>query len=251
MPPAAGSYVYGVIFAGDAAVMHTRGLGDQPGVEFVRHERIAALTSEVDVTRPLGTPDDLIAHERVLDQAAARGPVLPMRFGSVMTSDDAVRDELLADHYDELVAALEDLKGRAEFVVRGRYVRDVILAEALRENPEAACLAADIRGKDSTLTMDARIRLGEVVSAAIGAKREADTALLAEALAPDCAEVVVREPTHDTDAAYLALLADRDRQAVIERKLSSLAEKWQGRIGLELRGPLAPYDFVISAAPAS
>ncbi len=251
MSPATGSYVYGVVFADDAAAKDTRGVGDDPGVEPVRHEGIAALTSEVDVTRPLGTPDDLIAHERVLDAAAARGPVLPMRFGSVMTSGDAVKDELLAAYYDELVAALEDLKGRAEFVVRGRYVQDVILTEVLRENPEAARLAAAIRGKDSTLTMDARIRLGELASAAIAAKREADTALLAQALAPDCAEVVVREPTHDTDAAYLALLADRDRQGAIEGELSRLAEKWRGRIGLELFGPLAPYDFVVSTAPAS
>jgi hypothetical protein len=251
MAPATGSYVYGVVFADDAAGKHTRGVGDNPGLEFVRHERIAALTSEVDLNRPLGTPDDLIAHERVLDAAAARGPVLPMRFGSVMTSGDAVKGELLADHYDELVAALDDLKGRAEFVVRGRYAQDVILTEVLRENPDAARLADDIRGKDSTVTMDARIRLGELVSAAIAAKREADTAVLAEALAPDCAGVLVREPTHDTDAAYLALLADRDCQAVIEKKLSRLAEKWEGRVGLELLGPLAPYDFVMSAAPAS
>jgi hypothetical protein len=251
MSPAIGSYVYGVVFADDAAAKASRGVDDDPDVELVRHERIAALTSDVDVTRPLGTPDDLIAHERVLDAAAARGPVLPMRFGSVMTSGDAVKDELLADHYDELVAALEDLKGRAEFVVRGRYVQDVVLTEVLRENPEAARLAADIRGKDSTLTMNERIRLGEIASAAIAAKREADTALLAEALAPTCAEVVVREPTHDTDAAYLALLADRDRQGAIEEELSRLAEKWRGRIGLQMLGPLAPYDFVMSTAPTS
>ena len=251
MSPATGSYVYGVVFADDAVAKDTRGVGNDPGVELVRHQGIAALTSEVDVARPLGTPDDLIAHERILDAAAARGPVLPMRFGSVMTSGDAVKDELLARYQDELVAALEDLKGRAEFVVRGRYVRDVILTEVLRENPEAARLAAAIRGKDSALTMDARIRLGELVSAAIAAKREADTALLAQALAPDCAEVAVREPTHDTDAAYLALLADRDRQGAIEGELSRLAEKWRGRIDLELFGPLAPYDFVMSTAPAS
>src|SRR5258708_37531108 len=153
MAPATGSYVYGVVFADDAAAKETRAVDDDPGVKLVRHEGIAALTSDVDVTRPLGTPDDLIAHERVLDAAAARGPVLPMRFGSVMTSGDAVKDELLADHYDELVTALEDLKGRAEFVVRGRYVQDVVLTEVLSENTEAARPSPGSRGIDSHLTI--------------------------------------------------------------------------------------------------
>lgn len=249
MSSATGSYVYGVVLADDAPANTIHRAEDQSRVEVVRHNAIAALTSEVDLSRPLGTPDDLFAHEEVLDAAASRGPVLPMRFGSVMTSADAVKDELLADHYDDLLAALDELKGRAEFVVRGRYAQDVILTEVLRENSEAARLAEEIRGRDSTMTMDVRIRLGELVSTAITGKRDADTAVLAQALAPDCAEVVVKEPTHDTDAAYLALLADRDRQAAIEKKLSGLADEWRGRVDLELLGPLAPYDFVVSAAP--
>ena len=67
------------------------GVGDPPGeVRIVRHRDLAALVSDIDPDLPLGRPDDLVAHEELLDASAADVPVLPLRFGSVVTSDEAV-----------------------------------------------------------------------------------------------------------------------------------------------------------------
>ena len=101
-----GVYVYGIL-PGDIEVESgAAGVGDPPGeVRAVRYRDLTALVSDVDLDRPLGRAEDLFTHEELLDASAADVPVLPLRFGAVLTSDDAVSEELLGPHYDEFSAA--------------------------------------------------------------------------------------------------------------------------------------------------
>ena len=246
-----GVYVYGIL-PGDIKVESgVEGVGDPPGeIRVVRHRNLAALVSDVDLDRPLGRAEDLFAHEELLDATAADVPVLPLRFGAVLTNDDAVADELLGAHYDEFTSALKQLEGHAEYVVQGRYVEDVILSEVLSEQPEAAQLNESIRGTDPDATRDARMELGEVIGNAVEAKRQADTEALGDALSGLVTASVVRPASHELDAAYVALLIETGKAEKLRQAVERLADEWQGRIELRLLGPLAAYDFVGAAAPA-
>ncbi|WP_188188975.1 GvpL/GvpF family gas vesicle protein [Nonomuraea sp. SYSU D8015] len=242
-----GVYVYGVV-PGDVELPEdASGVGAKPGeVEIVRHGEIAALTSEVPLDRPLGTPDDLYRHQSLLDATVAEVPVLPLRFGAVLTSTEAVVDELLAPHGEEFLAGLKELEGRVQYVVKGRYVEQAVLREVLEEVPEAARLREEIRDMDEDLARDVRIRLGELVGNAIAAKREADTRALLEAVAPVSLLRNVREPSHELDAVHLAFLVARDRQADLEQVAGEFADRWAGRVEFRLLGPMAAYDFIVS-----
>ncbi|MEV7010286.1 GvpL/GvpF family gas vesicle protein [Streptosporangium sp. NPDC051022] len=243
---ASGSYIYGIVPGDVELAPDVRGVGDPPGrVKLVRHGEIAALISEVDLDRPLGRPDDLVAHQRLLDDTAAEVPVLPLRFGAVVTSEKAVADELLEPYHDEFLSALNELEGRAEYVVKGRYVERVVIGEVLTENAEAARLREEIRGRPDEATWDARIRLGEVVGECVEAKRDTDTAALVDALAPHSVSIAVREPTHEQDAVHVAFLVEADREEEFERIVDEFADGWAERVTLRLLGPLAPYDFVM------
>lgn len=242
-----GVYVYGIV-PGDVEVSEdASGVGAEPGeVEIVRHGEIAALTSEVPLDRPIGTPDDLFRHQSLLDATAAEVPVLPLRFGAVLTSAEAVVDELLAPHGDEFLAGLKELEGRAQYVVKARYVEQAVLREVLEENPEAERLREETRDMSEESARDGRIRLGELVGNAIAAKREADTRAVLEVIAPVSLMYTVREPSHELDAVHLALLVERDRAADLEHVVGELADRWAGRGELRLLGPMAAYDFIAS-----
>jgi Gas vesicle synthesis protein GvpL/GvpF len=243
-------YVYGIVPADNPPDPGARGVGDPPGlVSVVRHRDLAALVSEVDMTRPLGTPEDLLAHQRLLDEASAEATVLPMRFGGVVTDPEAVAAELLEPCYDEFAAALEEVSGRGQFVVTGRYDEQAVLAGILAEDPEAARLREEIRDqgeRDETVTRPARIQLGEIIGIAIAAMRDADNAEAAQAFEPLCTAIAVREPSHEFASAHVALLVDKERQAELEQAYKDLARAWEGRVRLRLLGPMAPYDFVTS-----
>lgn len=246
-----GVYVYGIL-PGDIEIEPgAAGVGDPPGeVRAVRYRDLTALVSDVDLDRPLGRAEDLFTHEELLDLSAADVPVLPLRFGALLTSDDAVADELLGPHYDEFTAALRQLDGHAEYVVRGRYVEGAVLGEILAENPAAKQLGDQISDADPDATRDQRIQLGEIVAAAIEAMREADTRALGNAVSGQVTASVVRAPTHELDAVYAAFLVETGKAEALRQVVERLADQWQGRVDLQLTGPLAAYDFVGNSAPA-
>jgi hypothetical protein len=240
-----GVYVYGIL-PGDIEVEPGAvGVGDPPGeVRAVRYRDLTALVSDVDLGRPLGRAEDLFTHEELLDASAAGMPVLPLRFGAVLASDDAVAEELLGPHYDEFAAALRQLDGHAEYVVKGRYVEQAVLGEILAENPDAARLGQQVGGGDPDATRDQRIQLGEIVSNAIEARRQADTRALGDAVAGEVTASVLRPPTHELDSVYAAFLVETGKTEALRRAVEGLASEWGDRMDLRLIGPIAAYDFV-------
>jgi hypothetical protein len=242
-----GCYVYGVVPADVEVKSDARGLGDPPGkVTVVHFGEIGALVGDVRLDTSLGSPEDLMAYEHLLDGAAREAPVIPVRFGAIMTDAQAVVDELLAPYHDEFLAALEELDGRAEYVVKGRYREDELLREILSESPDIARRRDAIRGESPELTRNERIAVGEAINRAIAAKRDADTRKLVDVLTPHCVAVNVREAVHEEDAAHVAVLLDTERQSDLEDALRELGQEWAGRATLRLLGPLAPYDFVVT-----
>ena len=247
-----GVYVYGIL-PGDIEIEPgAPGVGDPPGeIRAIRYRDLAALVSDVDLDQPLGRAGDLFTHEELLDSSAASVAVLPLRFGAVLASDDAVAEELLGPHYDEFSAALEQLDGHAEYVVKGRYVEPVVLGEVLAENPQAAQLGRQISGADPDATRDQRIQLGEIVSNAIEAMRQADTRALGDAVAGQVTASVVRPPTHELDAVYAAFLVETGKTEELRQAVQQLAEEWGDRMDLQVIGPLAAYDFVGTSSPTA
>jgi hypothetical protein len=198
------------------------------------------------VDRPLGRAQDLVAHEQLLDDAAAEVPVLPLRFGAVVTTPEAVVEELLAPHHDQFAAALKAIEGRTQYVIKARYLERPVLTEVLAENAEALSLRDRIRDLPEDATRNERIRLGEIITYAIAAKRDADTEEVVDRFASCTAAAVVREPTHERDAAHVAFLVESDRESEFERLLDELRRDWKDRAEVRLLGPMAPYDFVVT-----
>ncbi|PKV81847.1 GvpL/GvpF family gas vesicle protein [Nocardia fluminea] len=244
-------YVYGIVPADVEPEPHATGVGDPPGeIAVVRHGEIAALVSTLSSDRALGTPQDLTAHAELLDGSATVAPVLPLRFGAVMTDAEAVESELLAANEAEFRAALAELEGRGQFVIKARYVEDTLLRELLEENAEAARLREEIRDKPPDATRNERIALGELINQAIEAKRAEDTRTVLAELERLDPLVNQRAPTDDEDAVHLAVLIDLDRQPELEETLRGLAENWDDRVDVNLLGPMAAYDFVSAPNPA-
>ena len=241
-------YVYGIV-PGDVEVEKSaQGIGDPPApVEVVHEGDIAALVSVIAADRALGSPEDLQAHAKLLDGTAAVVPVLPLRFGAVMTDEDSVAEELLREHHDEFAQALKALEGHAEYVVKGRYDQEAFLTELLSENHQARQLSDDIRNTPEDASRNSRIALGELIATPLESMRNADTKTLIDELDGIASQVNPREPTHEWDAVHVALLAKVERQAELEEVVGRLSENAGGRMKLRLLGPLAAYDFVVTA----
>jgi hypothetical protein len=184
-----------------------------------------------------------------LDTTAAEVPVLPLRFGTVLASEDTVAEELLAAHHDEFAAALEHLEGRAEFLVKARYVQKAVPGADLVENTQAMPPRNTAQREDRDNAGDSKGESGDLSSETVAAQRKEDTQALQRAMEGVCVASVAHEPTHELDVGHVAFLVAVDRESEVDRVIADLAREWEGRIEVQLLGPMAAYDFVGTAEP--
>lgn len=250
--PQKGIYVYGIL-PGDIEITEdTPGVGEPPGLlRDIRFDGLAALISDVDMSGRQGAPEDLKTYQEILDATAAEVPVVPLRFGTILISEDTVAEELLAARHDEFTAALERLEGRVQFQVKGRYVADAVLEQVSSQNKRAARLRDTVEGTNPDAAEDARIKLDQLINEAVTAWREQDTRALQHAMEEVCAASVARRPAGELDAVNVAFLVDAGEEREIERVIKALAREWEGRVDLQLLGPMAAYDFTGTGQPES
>jgi hypothetical protein len=236
-------YLYGVVPADLVVPTDLKGVDDQV-VSLIPYGDVAAVTSLLDSERTLAGRADLLAHSRVLDAVAALGPVIPVRFGSVLENRDAVKADLLQPSHERFHAMLADLAGHSQFTVRARYDERQVLSEVVAENPEIAQLRAATREQPDDASYGDRVRLGELVARALEAKSAQDGQDLLQALERHAAAVNIRESAGLDRLLDVALLVQDSRRAEFEQAVEELAEAYAGRAQLKLVGPTAPYDFV-------
>lgn len=243
-------YIYAVVAAGGSA------RGDQAGIEglpvgAVAHGPVAALTSPAPEGRVRPSRANLTAHQKVVSEAHAAGPVLPVRFGTVMPNRAAVVDELLEPrrrHLEELLRQLED---RDEFRVKCRYLPDVALREVVERNRTIRRLRERMTAAGRAPRQGEQIQLGELVMAELERLRRADAAVVMEWLSP---HVLAWEPVDDPSddvPLHAAVMVDRRTVAHLEASLERVAERQRDRMHVELIGPLPLWDFTQLVAGAA
>jgi hypothetical protein len=238
-------YVYGLVRAADGrqAVVELTGATDE-NVMLLEHGDLAAVVEPVPDSGEISASAFVRAHARVLDSVASRCTVLPVRFGTVVVSREAVIDELLVADEPQVAAALEELTGRVQLLLRARYVLEAVLAEVVEENPQVSSLRERTRDLPEDVAVPDRVRLGELVSRAMEAKRAGDREVLFDAVQPHAQRWSVR-PSGGLDGVLdLAVLIDESAVEEFERHARAAAKELAGRVDVQLLGPMAPYDFV-------
>jgi len=238
------TYVYGICHAAHASLpQDAGGIGDPPRpVRVLREGELAAIVSDApEELRPKRR--DLLAHQRILDEAAAGGVVLPMRFGSV-SPDDGTVTAVLADRAEHLLQRLRALKGKAEYNLKAEHNEEVLLRLVLDDNDEIRSLAAANQEAGGG-SHEEKLRLGEAVAAAVRAREASDADLLRQAMEP-AAEAVSSGPQSSGWLANLSFLVD---SGAAEQFLTAVDQVRREQPHLELRvnGPLPPYSFVDSS----
>lgn len=235
-----GTYVFGIVPPDTPApaLAEASPAGD---LHLVSAGELAALVGRVNVDRPLGRAVDLRGHDRVLADLVSRGiPVLPMRFGAVLTDDEAVRSELLEPNREAFLDAMETVRGRVQYSVKVRYQQDVVLGELLAAKPEIRRLRdASLHSGDPA----AKLRLGQLVVQALEEMRPDDASVVLTALV-GTADVRIRDAGQPDEVLDAAFLVESARGADFEDRVEKLAAGLSRRMRFTLNGPSAAWDFV-------
>lgn len=197
------------------------------------------------------------AHEDVLVRALGDGPVLPLRFGTIYRSDDAIAAFLDA-HGAAFADELARLRGCAEWAAKLIVDRDAWDAAAAAEvggEPDEASSeghAFFARKRQEHARREAGSAAASEAAAEVH-RRLADTAVEARTGPPQRPEVSGQEGDTALNGAYL--VADGQRDA-----FAAVADELRDRYGprgarLEVSGPWPAHSFVrlppLDAPPAA
>jgi Gas vesicle synthesis protein GvpL/GvpF len=230
----------------DAEVGEMRAVDDAP-VHVIAEAPVAAVVSAVDAERFSETAlrrslEDLQwlegiarAHNAVVSNLAHRRPVAPVRLATVFTNAENVR-ALLRTRAQEFVAALDRVRGRCEWAVKGFAVGgDAAPAKASSDDlsPGRSYLAQRRAERDRR---DQHSRAASTEAEVLHG-RLADLALASRRYPPQDRRLSGHRDEMVLNAAYLLPEGE-------EAEFRQVVDDYQGRhLRLQLDGPWAPYSF--------
>lgn len=245
----AATYVYGIAparpFENGGPPLRVPGIGGRGDpVRTIALGDLVAVVSDVPGVRVEVSRENLLDHQRVLEEVLSRSDVLPFTFGTVAGSDQEVREVLLGDGYDALREQLEYIRGCIELEVKVFWDEERLFTEIAQENEEVRVLRDTIPLLSEEEAASEKLTLGELTAAEIELKStwEADGVLdVLELLA---VEVLVSPNLSDTMLLNAAFLVEREREPEFDEAMDRLAEVHAGRLVFNYVGPLPPYSFI-------
>jgi hypothetical protein len=245
----AATYVYCVgpaeAFSNGDAMAGVSGIGDhKPEIRMVQVDDLVAVVSDSPKVRYDVSRRNLLAHQRVLEQAMKLSTVLPVSFGTVASGDRDVEDALLRRERDEIKRLLAYVRGRVELGVTALWNRERLFAEIVSENREIRSLRDQLAGLGPDTAYYERIDLGQRTERAVIQKSERESRRILDALAPLAVETRVNETMSELMILNAAFLVDRAREAEFDAAVQALGEAELDRIVFRYVGPLPPHSFV-------
>lgn len=238
-----GLYVYGVVGGTDIGPLTSRGVADGEA-RVLRDGPLGVVVSDVPAGDLVARRADLLAHSEVLQEVVAVTDVLPVRFGTVFTSQRELCAAFLEPNGDALVRMLERVEGCVEIQVKAEYDEDAAAREIAGDRTIQK-LQARARTRGS---VESKIELGRRFAQVLEGMRYADGRTIVDSLAPVARDVVAGDGKGEygvVAASFLVARGDVERMdAEVEKVRSSLS----GRVSLRSVGPLPPYSFVDAAA---
>lgn len=221
-------YVYAVTTSNVRSAPDVKGF-EEAEVSLVRARGVAAVVSPIQSNPDLDEAN-VLRHEAVVEAAMALGPVLPVRFGTLLADEDAVR-EAIEIRRTELAAGLRRVKGRVELALRVLWSHDD--GHASRPAVSAAS------GRDYLLTSLEQSRQVRCLRRRAEA-RARDIHRPLASLAADSTCHVLNTSRQLLLAAYLV---DRRSVAAFRRELDQLTSA-NPDLRMFCTGPWPPFSFV-------
>lgn len=239
-----GKYLYCIIRSSESKVYANRGVGERGDpVHTIQYQDLAAIVSDSPIVEYDSSRRNMMAHTKVLEEVMGDGTILPVRFGMVAPSADAVQT-MLQTRYKELVGMLGEIDGRVELGLKAFWFEDVTFREIVEEHAPIRQLRDSLMGRSPEETYYDRIQLGEMVEAAMSKKRDEDAQTILNYLEP-LTELTCRNKTI-TDRMVLnaAFLVKRANENAFDLAVQQLDTVMGKRMVFKYVGSAPPYNFV-------
>jgi hypothetical protein len=192
-------------------------------------------------------------HHEVLRHLHAAGGVVPLKFGTLCSGAQHVR-EMLEGRRGPILALLAELEDKDEWTLNTRSDAELLSAVVRHTEPELVALAAEAGRLPDGHAYFARKKLQKSISEAVAGRLAAVERSLRDRLSsagiPFTTTDQQRSTAIEGTVGSVAVLVSRPRLTELETLLAELeAAHADAHVTFELVGPWPPYSFAAALEP--
>jgi hypothetical protein len=236
------TYVYALISDAQGRMYGNFGI-DGRKVYSIPVGRVAAVVSDVPSEKVRPERFHLAAHQEVLKKLMAETTPLPMSFGIVADSPEAVR-KMLARNQQALLEQLRRVAGRVEMGLRVTWDVPNIFEYFVNTHPGLRLARDRLLGGHREPTQEQKIEVGRMFDRLLDEEREAYADKVEGILAPHCVEIERNKCRNECEVMNLACLVERTAMPQFEKGVFEAAQQFDNNFAFDYNGPWAPHNFV-------
>ena len=239
-----GKYIYCIIGSGRPRSFGPFGIGAQ-GAELttICFDDIAAVVSDSPIMKYPLSRDNLIAHEKAIEEVMKEYEVLPVRFSTIAENEEKIA-KILEKEHDRFEELLKTMAGKTELSVIAIFKEDVIYKDIMEKYRDIRAFKERIAGLPPEKNRGPLMEIGRRVEAALQKEREIHKEEILDTLTAMSCDVKVNDNYGEMMIIKAAFLVERRREEEFDRKVNELAEKYAGKIRFKYVGTLPPFNFV-------
>lgn len=237
-----GKHLYAIVPSSFGEIGRDIGINGAP-VYKIQNNDLAAIVSDISVRRLRPERKHLAAHSAVLQTILDATTPLPIAFGVVADSHEAVKT-LLKRHANVLQGHLTRLENKAEMSVHIKLDLDNVFDYFIRTNDDLRALKNRLYANGRTPNQNEKIELGRVCEQILNHERETAAQQLENALEDLCVDSNRAVLRHESDVANLTCLIEKADFDKFNAAVETFAGQFSDDFAFKITGPFAPHNFV-------
>ncbi len=241
-----GKYIYCITETKQERNFGPIGIGTRADeVLTIGYDDLSMVVSNHPITKITANRDNMLAHQRVIELVCREfDSVLPVRFGTIASSADEIRN-LLDRRYREFKIALKDMDHKVELGVKGLWKSmDVIFNEIVEDNREIKSLKEKITSDTNRNNNQVKIEAGKMVEQTLQKKKELEAERIVDVLRRTAFDHKLNKTIGDEMFINAAFLASKGREKEFDNIMDDLSDEYQDRMKFMYAGPLPVFNFV-------
>ncbi|WP_018402857.1 GvpL/GvpF family gas vesicle protein [Marinobacter gelidimuriae] len=235
-------YLYAIVDASQAGKWEDIGINGAR-VTTIIEGPVAAVVSSIAAKRVRPERANLASHNGVIKLLMQESTVLPVAFGTIADSYQAVQN-LLTKNSALLVEQLDSLRGKVEMGLRVRFDVPNIYEYIVSTHHDLRDARDTAYGGLQEPKHGIKIELGGQFDRALAEDRETHTATVLSVLSNHCADIKHNPARNNLEVMNLACLVKREDLKAFEDAVLAAAGQFDNNFAFDFNGPWAPHNFV-------
>ena len=203
---------------------------------------IAAVVSNSPLKKYPVCRENMLAHEKAIEEVMKEYTVLPVRFGVIAENDDKIK-KILEKEYDKFKDLLNKMDNKKELGLKA-IVNEEIYQDILEKYEDIKRLKEKLATLPPEKTYYQRTKIGEMVEGALKKERENYKAAILNVLSPLAQEVKMNNSYWELMIINAAFLVEKSREIEFDRQVEELVKKYDHRVKFKYVGTIPPFNFV-------